>query len=138
MKIYTELDNIEEITNCLDNGITVFSNHFTWDDGSYYNMIELYRRKKDKIFSLNVTFELTFECCYIRPTVSHVKYSNMDDVLKYISKQIKYDSFFMMENTKHLFDFLKLDYDNECLSYAKNKINEFIGVNTIRRYDNVL
>ena len=107
----------------LDNGVTVFSHDFTCDDGSYYDMVELYRRKGDKIFSLNVTFE----GYYIRPTISPVRYSNRDDVLKYISEQMKYDSFFMMENTKHLFDFIKLDYDDECFSYAKNNINYFIG-----------
>lgn len=123
MKTYTELDNIEEITNCLDNGVTVFSHDLNWDDGSYYDMVELYRRKGDNIFF----FSITFDGYYIRPTVSHVRYSNRDDVLKYLSEQIKYNRFFIMENTKHLFDFLKLDYDNECLSYAKNKINEFVS-----------
>lgn len=124
MKIYTELDNIEEITNCLDNGVTVFSHDFTWDDGSSYDMVKFYRRKGDNIFILNITFENYFE-----PMVSHVRYSKRDDVLKYISEEIKYDHFFIMENTKHLFSFLKLDYDNECFSYAKNKINEFVGAN---------
>lgn len=123
MKVYTELDNMEEITNCLDNGVTVFSHDFTWDDGSYYDMVELYRRKGDKIFILNVTFEGN---CII-PTVSPVRYSNRDDVLKYLSEEIKRESFFIMENTKHLLDFIRLNYDDECFSYAKNKINYFIG-----------
>ncbi len=126
MKIYTELDNIEEITNCLDNGLTVFSHDFTWDDGLYYNMVEFYRRKGDNIFFFSITFDGCFEAM-----VSPVKYLNRDDILKYISVQMKYDSFFMMENTKHLFDFLKLDYDNECFSYAKNKINEFVGAKAV-------
>lgn len=127
MKTYTELDNIEEITNCLDNGVTVFSHDFTWDDGSYYDMVELYRRKGDKIFILNVTFE----GYYFRPTISPVRYSNRDDVLKYLSEHKKYDRFFIMENTKHLFDFLKPDCNDEFLSYTKNKINDFIGAKVV-------